>query len=152
MTMFFAKKLNKKGFTLAELLIVIAIVAVLVAIAIPIFSSSLTRARVTAHKANARAIKAAGGVAVLNNEALLGSTSGTSTSAGTRTYWKATATVDANGDLGEVSVVKDTSASAVSSQVKSGSGSLTDIDDAGDINPAGATYEVVFSDLEVKAS
>ncbi len=40
------KKLNnKKGFTLAELLIVVAIIAVLVAISIPIFSSQLRKSR-----------------------------------------------------------------------------------------------------------
>ena len=32
-------KTNKKGFTLAELLIVVAIIAVLVAIAIPVFTT-----------------------------------------------------------------------------------------------------------------
>lgn len=32
-------KINRKGFTLAELLIVVAIIAVLVAVAIPIFGS-----------------------------------------------------------------------------------------------------------------
>lgn len=36
---------NKKGFTLAELLIVVAIIAVLVAISIPIFTSQLKKAR-----------------------------------------------------------------------------------------------------------
>lgn len=35
---------RKKGFTLAELLIVVAIIAVLVAISIPIFSSQLEKA------------------------------------------------------------------------------------------------------------
>ena len=40
------KKLNKKhGFTLAELLIVVAIIAVLVAISIPIFTSQLEKSR-----------------------------------------------------------------------------------------------------------
>ena len=34
------KKVNKKGFTLAELLIVVAIIAVLVAISTPIFTLS----------------------------------------------------------------------------------------------------------------
>lgn len=46
---------NKKGFTLAELLIVVAIIAVLVAIAIPIFSSQLTKAKQAADNANVRA-------------------------------------------------------------------------------------------------
>ena len=38
-------KINKKGFTLAELLIVVAIIAVLVAIGIPIFTSQLEKSR-----------------------------------------------------------------------------------------------------------
>ena len=49
------KKLNKKGFTLAELLIVVAIIAVLVAIAIPVFSGALTKAQEAADEANVRA-------------------------------------------------------------------------------------------------
>lgn len=36
---------NRKGFTLAELLIVVAIIAVLVAIAIPIFRTNLEKSR-----------------------------------------------------------------------------------------------------------
>ena len=39
------KKLNKKGFTLAELLIVVAIIAVLVAISIPIFTTQLNKSK-----------------------------------------------------------------------------------------------------------
>ena len=45
---------NKKGFTLAELLIVVAIIAVLVAIAIPIFTSQLEKAREATDAANLR--------------------------------------------------------------------------------------------------
>ena len=49
------KKNNKKGFTLAELLIVVAIIAVLVAISIPIFNAQLRKARLATNQANARA-------------------------------------------------------------------------------------------------
>lgn len=45
---------SKKGFTLAELLIVVAIIAVLVAIAIPIFVNQLEKARESTDAANIR--------------------------------------------------------------------------------------------------
>ena len=45
----------KKGFTLAELLIVVAIIGVLLAILIPTFTSALQNAQLTADAANARA-------------------------------------------------------------------------------------------------
>ena len=45
---------SKKGFTLAELLIVVAIIAVLVAIAIPVFASELEKSREATDAANIR--------------------------------------------------------------------------------------------------
>ena len=45
---------NRKGFTLAELLIVVAIIAVLVAIAIPVFTTQLERSREATDLANIR--------------------------------------------------------------------------------------------------
>jgi prepilin-type N-terminal cleavage/methylation domain-containing protein len=47
-------KKNKKGFTLAELLIVVAIIGVLVAISIPIFTNQLEKAREATDAANIR--------------------------------------------------------------------------------------------------
>ena len=47
-------KKKRKGFTLAELLIVVAIIAVLVAIGIPIFTSQLEKSREAADAANIR--------------------------------------------------------------------------------------------------
>ncbi len=54
------KKLNKKGFTLAELLIVVAIIGVLVAISIPIFTSQLEKSKEATDMANLRAAYAEG--------------------------------------------------------------------------------------------
>ena len=48
-------KNNRKGFTLAELLIVVAIIAVLVAIAIPVFTTQLEKSREATDAANVRA-------------------------------------------------------------------------------------------------
>ncbi len=48
------KNNNRKGFTLAELLIVVAIIAVLTAIAIPVFSSQLEKSKEATDQANVR--------------------------------------------------------------------------------------------------
>ena len=50
---------NKKGCTLAELLVVVAIVGILVAISIPVFTAQLGKARRATNQANLRAAKAA---------------------------------------------------------------------------------------------
>lgn len=63
-----SKKSNKKGFTLAELLIVVAIIAVLVAVSVPIFSSKLEKAREATDVANMRAAKAAAASMYLGGE------------------------------------------------------------------------------------
>ncbi|MGN0362889.1 MAG: type IV pilin protein [Bilifractor sp.] len=56
---------NRKGFTLAELLIVIAIIGVLVAVSIPIFSNQLKKARLAVNQANGRAAFSAAEAAYL---------------------------------------------------------------------------------------
>ena len=58
---------NKKGFTLAELLIVVAIIGVLVAISIPIFSSQLEKSRRAVDLANVRSAKAAAAAEYMSN-------------------------------------------------------------------------------------
>ncbi len=61
------KKMNKKGFTLAELLIVVAIIAVLVAIAIPVFNAQLEKSRDSVSISNIRAAYAEAQAALLTN-------------------------------------------------------------------------------------
>lgn len=53
-----SRKKAKSGFTIMEMLIVVAIIAVLVAIAIPTFNGSLHKAKVAADWANLRAFYA----------------------------------------------------------------------------------------------
>ena len=62
------KMKNKKGFTLMEMLIVVAIIAILIAIAILTFASSLNKARVATDEANIRAGYASVMADVLTNE------------------------------------------------------------------------------------
>ena len=63
------KKNNNKGFTLAELLIVVAIIAVLTAIAIPVFTAQLERSREATDAANLRSAYAEGmAAALLDNQ------------------------------------------------------------------------------------
>lgn len=61
-------KKNRKGFTLAELLIVVAIIAVLVAISIPIFTSQLEKSREATDLANLRSAYAVAAACVNADE------------------------------------------------------------------------------------
>ena len=49
------RKNNRGGFTLAELLVVVAIIGILVAVSIPVFTSQIHKARVATDWANLRA-------------------------------------------------------------------------------------------------
>ena len=67
-------KQNKNGFTLMEMLIVIAIIAVLIAVAIPVFASQLEKAKEATDLANVRSA-----YAQVSTEALLGDSEATVT-------------------------------------------------------------------------
>ena len=66
--MFKKLRKNEKGFTLAELLIVVAIIGVLVAISIPIFTTQLEKAREATDLANIRSAYAEVSANVLTEE------------------------------------------------------------------------------------
>lgn len=61
-------KLNKKGFTLIEMLVVIAIIAVLVSIIIPTVTSATDKAAAATNAANLRSVKAELVTAYLTND------------------------------------------------------------------------------------
>ena len=75
---------SSKGFTLMEMLIVVAIIAVLVAIAIPTFTTSLNKARLATDQANIRSGYAAAMARVLTEQI---TTEGTNGNAGEATYF-----------------------------------------------------------------
>ena len=54
-----ALKNKKKGFTLLELLVVLAILAILIAIAVPVYKNQKEKAAITAHNANVRVLETA---------------------------------------------------------------------------------------------
>ena len=63
---------NKKGFTLMEMLIVVAIIVILVAISIPTFTGQLNKAKAATDEANERSAKAVAAAAYLTEEAAEG--------------------------------------------------------------------------------
>ena len=98
---------NKKGFTLAELLIVVAIIAVLVAIAIPVFTTQLEKSREATDMSNLRAAYAEVMAAYLADGAT-GTPSATVTARQTQAGWQNAANgklvVRVNGTESEIDV------------------------------------------------
>ena len=94
---------NRKGFTLAELLIVVAIIAVLVAIAIPLFLGALDDAEKRTFEANQHSVKSAAVAYILSHSSEIDlSKVGASESP---EYIQATGTFKENGDFEKVEVV-----------------------------------------------
>ncbi len=124
------KKMNKKGFTLAELLIVVAIIAVLVAISIPIFSSQLEKSREAVDLANIRAAYAEVMTSALTEEKTNDSVTydaGTYSKTVTLTQTKAGWITDVTDvKIGEVSL-KDTNPTAKGTATVSYDGTTTEV-------------------------
>jgi prepilin-type N-terminal cleavage/methylation domain-containing protein len=68
LTKMLKKRSNEKGFTLMEMLIVVAIIAILIAIAIPTFNNSLNKAKLATDEANIRSGYAAVAAKVLTDK------------------------------------------------------------------------------------
>ena len=93
------KKSNNKGFTLAELLVVVAIIAVLVAIFIPIFTNQLEKSREATDVADARDFYAEIATALVS-----GTLNSTNTTIQVGSAVDATAEYDTDGALNTVTV------------------------------------------------
>ena len=116
------KKRLKKGFTLAELLIVVAIIAVLTAIAVPLFVTSLNKSQKAADDATISAVRSAAIAYILNQDeptdAVTATNKGVYTgNTTTNTWelkgpWKAIGKVDSKGNVTEVTVTVATAEEA----------------------------------------
>ncbi len=105
------KKLNKKGFTLAELLIVVAIIAVLTAIAVPLFVGALNKAETNVQNANIRAVRGIAIEYILQSDETKDSTLYETNADGVKQlkkYFKATATVDSKGNVSNLEITAPT--------------------------------------------
>ena len=113
-------KKNNKGFTLAELLIVVAIIAVLTAIAIPVFTQQLEKSREATDMSNLRAAYAEVMADYLANGAT-GNPSAVVAARQTIPEWQNTANgllyTRVNGSEGSVSVEAKTSGSTWTIQI-----------------------------------
>ena len=107
------KKNNNKGFTLAELLIVVAIIAVLVAIAIPVFTSQLEKSREATDAANIRS-----SYAELMTEVIANSTADTSRKVELKQQVEDWQNADNSTSLGELAKTEDAAKGVMGVEVK----------------------------------
>ena len=154
MTQFFARKLNKKGFTLAELLIVVAIIAVLIAIAVPIYTSALKDAQIKVNLANARTLKGAAVSYILSHWTETDGATGDhkysdGSTDGTQQHgWVAIATFDANGDISEMHVGVLTAAASGGKYFVNQPGKspkIADVLGGGNLSATSGNWEVISS-------
>lgn len=108
-------KNNKKGFTLAELLIVVAIIAVLVGISIPVFTNQLEKSREAVDAANLRAAYAEVMTNILTGDAAAESKTVKATQ--TKADWQGTNFNTEDNNIGGIKVAASTKGWTVAADV-----------------------------------
>ncbi len=164
MNKLFRKKLTRGGFTLAELLIVVAIIAILVAIAMPIFVNGLNDAQYRVVQADARDIRAAAVEEILThwNEKTSGSEDAEDVlySAGAASDdngWTATAYVDEAGHISDlkISVVavnaEESTVTVVSASGAKSAVNVTSRDAVLELGGLNKTYTKYFFRINLKS-
>ncbi len=148
------KRKNRKGFTLAELLIVVAIIAVLVAIAVPLFVGALGKAEDATKDANIRTTRSTAIVYLLENseKTAAGEVWAAPTGQGTENNvraWTVDATISSNGDFTKLVVTPIATGVAKTDKSYTGTATYTTAGEAKKADNGGYTVKLLLTETSV---